>query len=267
MPHILARVKAVPRNAPCPCGSGRKHKLCCGTTRDQERELQETLQRVIALPSDFPSLRASSDSFDRWADALDDLSPTRAVIEEGVAQLGDRERKRLVRAFEDVLPEAQTMAAVFLASAVVAALAERQRPDPRSLDLLEDGFASDPAEVLAFAIEPGDVWSYMETREADAAVAAIGDDLVDEEYEPRWNDVLAREAQRLATREHRRRLARLVARLAAFDPCACHPRAWEAIAAACATFERERELRERVPVMLLTDSLGRLWQRPLLRAA
>ncbi|MGH3839770.1 MAG: SEC-C metal-binding domain-containing protein, partial [Pseudonocardiaceae bacterium] len=24
---------AGPRNRPCPCGSGRKHKLCCVTTR------------------------------------------------------------------------------------------------------------------------------------------------------------------------------------------------------------------------------------------
>lgn len=260
-------MKAVPRNAPCPCGSGRKHKLCCGTTRDQERELNEAVERVLQLAADFPHLRASSDSFDRWADALDDLTPERTVLDEGTAQLGRREQRRLVRAFADVIPGVERVAPVVLAAAVAGALAERRRPDPRALDLLEDDLVSDPAEVLAFAIEAGDVWSYLETCEADAAVAAIDDELDDEEYEEHWNAVLAREAKRLATGEHRKRLARLVAQLAVFEPCECHPRAWEAIAAACAAFQRDREVRGRVLVMLLTDSLGRVWQRPLLRAA
>lgn len=247
-------MNAVPRNAPCPCGSGRKHKLCCGTTRDEERNAREVLEWVVALPQDFPHLRPSSRSFDRWADGLDDLAQVTAVIAEGAGQLGPRERRRLARAFERLVPGAEVAMPLFLAAAVTAALGERVRPDSRWLELLEHDpeLRADPAETLACVLEAGDVWSLVESGAADTAI----DD-----------DTLARQAKHMAARKHRKRLARLVGRLAAFEPCACHPRAWEAIAAACASFERDRGLRERVLVVLLTDSLDRAWERPLLRAA
>jgi hypothetical protein len=34
----MTRAKATPRNAPCPCGSGRKYKHCCGRVRQAEEK-------------------------------------------------------------------------------------------------------------------------------------------------------------------------------------------------------------------------------------
>lgn len=297
--RTLARVPTVPRNAPCPCGSGRKHKLCCGTTREQERELErieKVLEKVVALPARLPSLRPTSAAFERWADRLDDLSGAR-LIELGVGLLGGRERKRIVRTFDRELPgvratlvagigNAELVERALLAGAVAAALDERQRPGSRWLQLLEERteLRADPAETLALALEAGDVWSLRESAEADDALASIDEDalmaeidadlddeLWDETYDglyrARWKNVLGREAERLASKDHRKRLARLVARLARFEPCACHPRAWEGIAAACTAFDRDARLRARVLALLLEDSLGRLRQADLRAAA
>jgi hypothetical protein len=44
----MSRMKT-PRNHPCPCGSGKKHKRCCGSAESQmraRREYQERLERV-----------------------------------------------------------------------------------------------------------------------------------------------------------------------------------------------------------------------------
>jgi hypothetical protein len=227
------------------------------------------VERLFALPADFPHLRASSDAFDRWADALGDVRPTPAVVREGVARLGRRERRRLVRAYSEALPGAESAMPILLVAAVAAALEERGRPDPLGLDLLEEdaGLRADPAETLTYALDATDVWSFPETLAADTALAALDEDLDEDQYELLWNEVLAREMKRLGTREHHRRLARLVKRLAALEPCPCHPLAWEAITSACAAFERDRELAGRLLESLLTDSLGRVWQQRVLRAA
>ena len=29
--NVIAHSKKIPRNSPCPCGSGKKYKFCCGT--------------------------------------------------------------------------------------------------------------------------------------------------------------------------------------------------------------------------------------------
>ncbi|MGH3031327.1 MAG: SEC-C metal-binding domain-containing protein [Gaiellaceae bacterium] len=64
---------AVPRNRPCPCGSGRKHKLCCGTTRTEQWELrrrEEELTAAAHLAATIPLARPASVEFDAWADGL-----------------------------------------------------------------------------------------------------------------------------------------------------------------------------------------------------
>ena len=65
----LARISLVPRNAPCPCGSGKKYKRCC---LDRERELfrkADVVEELFGLASMFPLLRPDCPEFDLWLDA------------------------------------------------------------------------------------------------------------------------------------------------------------------------------------------------------
>jgi hypothetical protein len=61
MAEIVKKVKllvTISRNAPCPCGSGRKYKHCCGKTKTVslqsivERELEECVFDVLAYAAD-----------------------------------------------------------------------------------------------------------------------------------------------------------------------------------------------------------------------
>src|SRR5207244_442809 len=54
---VVFLARPTPRNAPCPCGSGRKHKRCCGLTREQERQRARTIEvalEIASLPYWFP---------------------------------------------------------------------------------------------------------------------------------------------------------------------------------------------------------------------
>jgi hypothetical protein len=230
---------------------------------DDGSTLRPTLERVLALPVRAPNLRPVSRSFDRWADALDDPTPTREVIDEGVARLGRRERRRLARAFRAAVPDATGMTGVFLAAAVAAALAERQWPDPAGLERLEAaGSHPGAARVLSLVMEPSDVWGFAETAAAVASLDALGDD----SSRSQRRAVVRGLAKGLVTRSHGERLDRAVARLSRLEPCTCHPRAWEAIHVACAAFERDPKVRRRLLVLLLEDS-ARGIRRRALRAA
>lgn len=146
-----------------------------------------------------------------------------------------------------------------LFGAVAAALGEERLPGDLELWLVEDDPApADHAETLALCLSATDLWSVVEAVAADAAVAAITDELDDDEYEVQWNAVLAREAGALLTRRHRRRLWLLVRRLRAELPITGFPEASEAIDRACAAFRRSRAVRARLAALLLTDTLGPL---------
>jgi|GEM_PF-3547014 len=63
----LARVG---RNEPCPCGSGRKYKVCClrrdeafETARDGATELAQILLRCVRMPEVFPSIERLWDRY------------------------------------------------------------------------------------------------------------------------------------------------------------------------------------------------------------
>jgi hypothetical protein len=268
----------VSRNAPCPCGSGRKHKLCCGTTREQERATRRAFEALFVLPVSFPLLRPDSDDFEEWLTAQRAESPTRALVEDAVQRLPLPERARISRSYARWFPQAwgSLVACVrdeaaaetaVLIGAVAAALAEERLPDEFVLELLEDDpEPAEPVEALALSLEASDLWSVAEAIAADRVVAAIPDDDEDE-YERRWDADLQREAARLLTRRHRRRLWLLVRRLHRELPIAGFPRASDAIAGACAAFERDRRVRARLAATLLGDTLGPLlWQQRRLAA-
>lgn len=43
--HIVVKPKKIGRNEPCPCGSGKKYKVCHGRTAELQEELQELLAK------------------------------------------------------------------------------------------------------------------------------------------------------------------------------------------------------------------------------
>jgi hypothetical protein len=272
-------MSTVPRNAPCPCGSGRKHKLCCGTTQSQERASRQALEDLLGLASCFPLLRPDSDDFENWLTVHRGEPSTRELIEDGGGLLSVRERERIALSVARWYPPAwaDLVAAVgseddaktaVLVGSLVAALAEELLPDEFVLGLLEDDPApADPAEALVLCIEATDLWSVPEALAADEAVAAIPDLVDEDEYEREWVAVLEREAANLLTKRHRRRLWLLVGRLRAGLPIAGFPRASHALELACASFERDRRLQSRVAAALLADTLGPLyWQQSRLAA-
>jgi SEC-C motif len=263
----------VPRNAPCPCGSGRKHKLCCGLTRDEEQEAKRqasVIGEILSLPNLFPLLRPDCGGFDRWAEAVGaDAEVSRQLLEEGVASLGRRERNRIAgahgREFPQVwsglvadLGDERLAKKTVVCGAVLIGLRERLPIDSARIELIATCACEDAAEALVFALDATDLWSVHEVAVTDDALARIPDSELDDE---RFDTIVAEEADRLATRRHRRRLAVLVARLRARLPDVAYPRASATLLAACSEFGRRSDVRERLLALLLADAVGAL--RPL----
>ena len=269
----------IPRNAPCPCGSGRKHKLCCGTTRDQERAQRTAFEDLFALPASFPLLRPDSDDFEDWLSAHRDEPPIRTLLEEGIETLGERECERIARSYSRwypkrwaslvvAVPDEAAAETIVVVGAIGVAFAEERLPDELVLEYLEDDpRLVAPADALSLCLEATDFWSVVEAVAADVVVAAIPDELDDDEYTRQRQAALTREATRLLTRGHRRRLSLLVGRLARELPIEGFPRASNTLAVACAAFERDRRMRSRVAAMLLGDALRQLPPHELRLAA
>jgi hypothetical protein len=277
--HRLGGISLVPRNTPCPCGSGKKYKRCC---LDRERELvrnADAFDELFGLASMFPLLRPDSPEFDAWVDARREAEVTRASIEEAGALLPAAERERIVRAHAQEFPgvwrslvddlgdEHEAEQVVFV-GAVVAALEELRAVDPSVLELIEENevMAGHPVEALALALEATDLWSIAEATAADEALAKIPDVLADDAYEILWIATIEAEAARLWSPRHEGRLARLVERLSAQLPIAGRANASAVLADGCAWFERDEEVRFKLAAMLLADSLDPLQQAQILAA-
>ncbi|MGH3005442.1 MAG: SEC-C domain-containing protein [Gaiellaceae bacterium] len=269
----------VPRNRPCPCGSGRKHKLCCGTTRTEEREhqhRQEALTAAAHFAVAVPLARPTTAEFDAWADrvarsggAVDEEENGR-LLDEGRDVLAAEERERVVEAVRRALPSlcdeleesvgAEALAEAILMGAVVAGVNERVRAgDTRSLWLIEDDSAErGPAEVLSLGLDPGELWNAAETQRLDDALNGLPYDDYDDddpELDRLWNRTVAAMAKRMATPAHQRRLQRLVGYLRARLPIEGYPKTSGALMVACEIFERDKTVRARTAALLLADTL------------
>jgi len=272
-------ISLVPRNSPCPCGSGKKYKRCC---LDRERELvrrSDAFEELFGLATMFPLLRPDSPGFDAWVDARRESEVTRASIEEAGALLPAAERERIVGAHAQEFPgvwrslvddlgdEHEAEEAVFI-GAVVAALEEVRVVDPSVLELIEenDDIAAHPVEALATALEATDLWSINEASAVDEALAMIPDVLDDGAYEILCIAAIEAEAARLWSPRHEGRLARLVERLSAQLPIAGRAKASSVLAEGCAGFERDGAMRLRLAAMLLADTLDPLQQAQTLAA-
>jgi hypothetical protein len=269
----------VPRNAPCPCGSGLKYKRCC---LDRERELvrrRDALEELMGLGSMFPLLRPDCPELDAWLDVRRESEVTRALIEEAGALVPEAERERIARTHAQEFPEvwrslvhdlgdeAEAEQAVVI-SAIVAAHGETSTVDRLTIELIEedDEVAAEPAEALALALHAADLWSIAEATALDDALATIPGFLDDDVYEVCWTAAIEAEAARLWTPRHERRLRRLVERLRAGLPIAGSARASAVLAEACSAFERDEAVRTKVATLLLADSLGPLQHVQILGA-
>jgi hypothetical protein len=265
-------LRSVPRNAPCPCGSGKKHKLCCGTTRDEERALARAAEAVAAaaeLPTLFPLVRPDCKKFDAWAEpvlrrGLDESTPP-TVVREGIDALTRGERHRIARWLPDSMPFAweklsrdldeESLCVAVLAGAVTAGLSERLGVDCDLVELLDEGGSTDPVDALALVVDPCDLWNPLELQRADAALSSLDDELDDEAWEAARAAVLAAEVERLASKHHRSRLVRLVGYVEAQLPWPEFPHASNVVADACERFRRDRAVRPQLAVCLLGDLL------------
>lgn len=271
---------AGPRNRPCPCGSGRKHKLCCVTTRTEQWELrrrEEELTAAAHLAALIPLARPATPEFDAWADgvaasggAVDEHEKGR-LLDEGPAALAPAERARVVETVRSELPELcgqleervglEALAEAIVTGAVVGGVNERVRAvETRALWLLEDDSAlrADPADALSFALDGGELWNAAESlrlRDALDALPWEEHDDDDPELERLWNRTVVAMAKRMRTRAHDRRLARLVGYLSVRLPLDGYPRTSDALAAACEAFERDGAVRARTAAFLLAGTL------------
>ena len=241
--------------------------------------MQIALEDLFHLPTRFPLLRPDSDDFEAWLNIHRDEVPTRTLLEEGIATLGERERMRIARSYSRwypehwarlgvALPDEAAAETLVLVGAIAVTFAEERLPDQLVLELLEqDPEPAGPADALSFCLEATDLWSVVEAITTDYVVAAIPEELDDEEYARRWDEAIADEAARFLTRRHRRRLSLLVARTARELPIEGFPRASEELARACASFERDSRMRSRVAALLLGETLERLPPQHLRLAA
>jgi SEC-C motif len=268
----------VPRNAPCPCGSGLKYRRCC---LDREPELlrrAEALEVLAGLGSLFPLLRPDSPKLEAWLDARDEEDVTREMIEEAGSLLGETERERIARAHAQEFPEVwrglvedlgdETEAEqVVLVGAIAAALGERHAVDPLTVELIERAptLADDHAEALALALDATALCSVAEATVLDDLLAQIPDTLDEESCDLLWNAVVDAEADRLWSERRDRRLRLLVTRLRAQLPIAERPKASTVLAAACTAFEHDEAVRKKLAANLLADSVS--WQSASIASA
>ena len=266
----------IARNAPCPCGSGVKYKRCCSS---RERELAreaDALEVLVGLGSLFPLMRPCGGDFEPWLAAHATSEPDRETIDAGLALLTEDEGRALLDTHASAYPDvwqglgrdvggAETAEPAALVGAITAALGESRHPDALALALIAD--ERDRAEALAFAIDATNLWSIAESLVLDAALAELDEDLDDDAYAVLWQATVEREARRLWTDAHARRLDVLVERLRAQLSTLKPKAAARVLSDACAAYAEDERMRGRLGALLLSDTLGPLFNLSLQAAA
>jgi hypothetical protein len=259
-----------PRNAPCPCGSGRKYKKCCGFDRAHERLLEErldVLEQLALLPFHEPRLRPLSATFDAWARAV--IAGTIAATpDEAVESIGDEERRRILAVNRDELGAswdelalragAELVNGAVLAGAAAAGVRDLRPPPTDVLELLEelDEVLAEPLDALSWVIGGEALWSRRETELVESGIHRIPDWLDDDAYEARWRETIVDFAAGAATEWHARRLARLVERARRRLPYDGFPATTAAVSAGCERFDADTASRARLAALLLEDTIG-----------
>jgi SEC-C motif len=272
-PSAYARfVALVGRNEPCPCGSGRKYKRCCGFDRVTERALEDrldALEGIARLAYLSPRLLPDSDAFDAWVRAVL-AGETRADPDAAISALGLDEPARILAACLELVPDDwerlsarcdddRDAVGALLGGAVAAGIRDHRPVERIAVETIEesDDLAQDSCNALGLCLDGEDLWSRAEGAAAEAAIEAIPDWVDDDAYEDRWREILAASAARLQTDWHRRRLARLVRRVERQLPFDGFPRANAAVRSGCEAFADDEQVRRRLGAMLLGDLIGR----------
>ena len=217
------------------------------------------MAEIMALASLTPFLRPESREFDAWAAGIGRVAdhPTEALLDAGLAAMGDAERERVpaacvricgpawarLRAEVGSDAEATTL---LLRGAVLAGLHERE-PIPELLFAAVERHrerCAEPLCALATVLNATDVWGVVETAEIDDESAGGFDRAVDH-ARLRW------------TADHARRLEWMVDRVRAALPSAPSG-ARAALEEACGEFDRDPVFRLELGVILIDHAIDLL---------
>jgi len=187
----LRIVHATPRNAPCPCGSGRKYKHCCAERRDREARALGHYNLGTALldagrPEEaIPELAAARELEPRRPQIHNNLGL--ALLEAGRIEEAEAAFRRALELAPKFVDAYANLHAVLVGRDRAGAIACLERatalaPADATLrfflgQLLElAGDARGPALVASAAEEGGlqaaraDAWAYMKSAAAGAAI-------------------------------------------------------------------------------------------------
>ena len=270
--RMLILMALAARNDPCPCGSGRKYKKCCGFDLASQRALEDQLvavKEIARLAFRSPQLVPLSDGYEAWLHAVLADEKT-ARPEDAITTLGAAECRRIVEVCLALYPVEWAMLAgrchdehealtALVGGAVVAGIRDYQPLARRALETVEqsDDLCRDPAEALAMCLHGDQLWDIEEGRVADSMIGEIPDGVSDDVYERRFEAAVDDVAARWATDWHHRRLANLVARIGDQLPREGYPQASVAILAGCEQFASDERVRLRLAATLLGDLIGR----------
>lgn len=224
----------------------------------------QALEYARNLGANFPFLRPGGTTSARFADRVagellgvdGDVPPE--GVEEGVALVGGRERRRLVDAYASRFPDVweilcrdigrETAERELVESAVRAAVNERREPATLLVAALEDPRVPELSyHALAFVLAHDDVWSLDDA--VTAAEAAAGRAIFPEA----WEAAIASVARGRLEREHLERTRTLARRLQAHLPFAGFPRASALLARACELAAEDDEVATDLAVSLLRN--------------
>jgi SEC-C motif len=266
----------VARNDPCPCGSGRKYKLCHGTrlaVTEAESQKLLALGEAHDLAALFPFVRPVGDEIAKLVEhAAREGTVGPEAVDEGRALLDAAERRRLVDSYADRYPDrwAALVAAAgsgeiaeraLVTGAVRAAIAERLLPPRGVLEEVErqTDALDTPAKILLFLLSPANVWSIEDVISAEEEAS---------EFEPRSPEWLA--AVDVVARErldswHVERVRVLADHLEAWLPIDRLPRISAALAEARDEVHEDDALAAEIATFSLTNFLVRLRAEHALR--
>jgi hypothetical protein len=164
------------RNEPCPCGSGSKHKRCCGLGPARRAALVDVQNAAAFLPSLRPVGAAVLGYCGRVANELgeNEGSVPDDVLAGGVALVDDTDRAQIVSTFSAAAPDvwerlleiANHAERELAGSAVRGAICDR-RPVPRTQLVVIEMEENLPDEVgvrLGAVLPSGAVWSLADAE-------------------------------------------------------------------------------------------------------
>jgi tetratricopeptide (TPR) repeat protein len=125
----MRTMKKTGRNAPCPCGSGKKYKLCC-------------LERETEAPTDFPSPRPVmfEDDIDRDSNRVVDL------LQAGRIEEAEKAAKLVLEKYPDMPDGLERTAAVLDAKGQRGEAAEYYRRAAEKYEEVDPEHGHEPAE-------------------------------------------------------------------------------------------------------------------------